>query len=68
MLAIFNLPKKIAGGLLLLTAASLVSCATHKDTALISDPNNKSDSAIPWNKPEQWENSQGQLQNISDRR
>ena len=68
MLAISNLPKKIASVLLLLTAASLVSCATHKDTALVSDPNNKSDSAIPWNKPEQWESSQGQLQNISDRR
>jgi hypothetical protein len=68
MLAIFNLPKKIAFVLLLLTAASLVSCATHKDTALISDPNNKTDSAIPWNKPETWESSQGQLSNISDRR
>jgi hypothetical protein len=68
MLAISNLPKKIASVFLLLTAASLVSCATHKDTALVSDPNNKTDSTIPWNKPEQWESSQGQLQNISDRR
>jgi hypothetical protein len=68
MLAISNLPKKIASVLLLLTAASLVSCATHKDTALVSDPNNKADSTIPWNKPEQWESAQGQLSNISDRR
>jgi hypothetical protein len=68
MLAISNLPKKIASVLLLLTAASLVSCATHKDTALVSDPNNKTDSTIPWNKPESWESAQGGLENISDRR
>jgi hypothetical protein len=68
MLAISNLPKKIASVLLLLIATSLVSCATHKDTALINDPNNKTDSAIPWNKPEQWESAQGGLSNISDRR
>jgi cell division protein FtsN len=68
MLAISNLPKKIAAALFLVAAVSLVSCATHKDTALVSDPNNKTDSTIPWNKPEQWESSQGQLQNISDRR
>lgn len=68
MLAISNLPKKIATVLLLVAATSLVSCAAHKDTALVSDPNNKTDSTIPWNKPESWESSQGGLQNISDRR
>ena len=68
MLATRNPRKTIAFALLFVAAVSLVSCATHKDTALVSDPNNKADSTIPWNKQEQWENSQGGLQNISDRR
>jgi hypothetical protein len=68
MLAPRNLRKIIAPALLLVAAVSLVSCATHKDTAFIDDSNNKPASAIPWNKAETWESAQGQLQNISDRR
>lgn len=37
-------------------AAFLSSCASQpKQTALVSDPDARSDSAIPWNKPERWE-------------
>ena len=68
MLATRNLRKTVTPALLFVAAVSLVSCATHKDTAFINDPHNKSDSPIPWNKQEQWESSEGQLQNISDRR
>lgn len=68
MLATHNPRKTIAFALLFVAAVSLVSCATHKDTAFINDPGNKPDSAIPWNKQEQWEGAEGQLQNISDRR
>ena len=32
------------------------SCATEKpQTALISDPDSRAESSIPWNKPEKWE-------------
>ena len=68
MLATRNLRKTIAPVLLFVTAVSFVSCAAHKDTAFINDSNNKPASAIPWNKQEQWEQSEGQLANISDRR
>jgi hypothetical protein len=35
----------------------LSSCATQKDqTALINDPDARSESSIPWNKPAKWEN------------
>jgi hypothetical protein len=36
-------------------ALSLSSCATNKDTALISDPNEKKENALPWNQQQQWE-------------
>jgi hypothetical protein len=39
------------------TAAAFSSCATQKQrTALIDDPDARSESSIPWNKPAKWEN------------
>ena len=36
--------------------ASLSSCASDRQhTALISDPDSRAESAIPWNKPARWE-------------
>lgn len=62
MLAIPNLRKSVARLLLLALATLLVSCATKKDTRLVSDPDEKEDSLIPWNKQEKWETQgQGQL-------
>lgn len=68
MLAIPNLRKTVARALLLAAAVTLVSCATEKDTRLVSDPNEKDESAIPWNKQEKWESQQGQLSQLSQER
>lgn len=62
MLAIPNLQKRVACLLLLTLATFFVSCATQKDKRLVSDPDEKEDSLIPWNKQEKWETQgQGQL-------
>jgi hypothetical protein len=40
--------------------AGLSSCATTKEpakTALIDDPDARSESSIPWNRPAKWESS-----------
>lgn len=52
--------------LVLVTAASLVSCATKKQ-ALVDDPSEKKEGVVPWNKPEPWE-SGGNLAGMTDRR
>ena len=69
MLAIPNLRKMVASAVLLVAAVTLVSCATQKDTRLVSDPDEKDESAMPWNKQEKWE-SQGdpQLSRMMDSR
>jgi hypothetical protein len=66
---ILELKNKIATALLLVFAATLVSCATEKEkVAVVNDPDKKKDeSMIPWNKQEKWE-TQGQMGNITDRR
>ena len=46
---------------------ALTSCATEKQTALVSDPDDRGGSAIPWNKQEPWEKGQ-QFQAMTDRR
>ena len=38
-----------------LLALSLSSCATKKDTAFIRDPNDKKETALPWNEQQKWE-------------
>lgn len=58
MLATPDLRNKIAIALLFITALTLVSCASQKDTRLVKDPDEKYESTIPWNKQEKWE-SQG---------
>jgi hypothetical protein len=51
-----KLRRNIASALLLVTAIVLVSCATQKDPPrLVSDPDERRDSAIPWNRQEKWE-------------
>ena len=46
---------------------ALTSCATQKETALVQDPDDRHDSAIPWNKQEPWEKG-GQFAGMTDRR
>jgi hypothetical protein len=41
--------------LLATLALSLSSCATKKDTAFIRDPNDKKETALPWNEQQKWE-------------
>ncbi len=54
--------------LLCALATSIVSCATQQqDARLVSDPDDRGTSAIPWNKQEQWEVG-GQFANMTDRR
>ena len=54
-------------GLTFVVGTTLVSCATHKETALVNDPSGENGSSIPWNKQEKWE-TQGQMSGITDRR
>jgi hypothetical protein len=46
---------------------ALTSCAAQKQTALVSDPDDRGGTAIPWNKQEPWEKG-GQFQAMTDRR
>jgi hypothetical protein len=46
---------------------ALTSCASQKETALVSDPDDRGGSSIPWNKQEPWEKG-GQFQAMTDRR
>jgi hypothetical protein len=41
--------------LLAMLALSFSSCATKKDTAFIRDPNDKKETALPWNEQQKWE-------------
>ena len=62
-----NLRTIVVPVLLCAFVVGMSSCATQKETALVSDPNDRHDSSIPWNKQEQWETA-GQFQNMTDRR
>ena len=46
---------------------ALTSCASQKETALVSDPDDRGGSSMPWNKQESWEHGT-QFQNMTDRR
>jgi len=46
---------------------ALTSCASQKQTALVSDPDDHGGNAIPWNKQEAWERGE-QFQAMTDRR
>jgi hypothetical protein len=56
-----KLRKNITSALLFATMITFVSCATQKDPPrLVNDPDEHSESTIPWNKQEKWElGSQG---------
>ena len=68
MLALIRRYKTPITAVFLLSAAfTFVSCASHKNMALVNDPNGDSASSIPWNKQEKWENT-GPLSGLTDRR
>ena len=46
---------------------ALISRASQKETVLVSDPDDRGGSAMPWNKQEPWEKG-GQFQAMTDRR
>jgi hypothetical protein len=62
-----NLRRIIVPALLCALAVTMVSCATQQDARLVSDPDDRHDSSIPWNKQEPWETG-GQFANMTDRR
>jgi hypothetical protein len=62
-----NLRRIIVPALLCALALTIVSCVTHQDARLVSDPDDHHDSSIPWNKQEPWETG-GQFANMTDRR
>ena len=63
-----ELRKKITSAVLLVTAATLASCATQKDAPrLVDDPDDHHESTMPWNKQEKWETG-GQFEGMTDRR
>ena len=56
----------IAGALFV--GLGLGSCASQKEhVALVDDPSGQTESTIPWNKQEKWENT-GPLTGLTDRR
>ena len=59
--------KHIASAILVGAAATMLSCASQKQTLLVDDPDSKRESMIPWNKQERWETA-GQFANMTDRR
>jgi len=53
---VLRLRKKVASVVLCASAITLASCATQKDPPrLVSDPDERHESAIPWNQQEKWE-------------
>jgi hypothetical protein len=60
--------RRIISIFLLLVAASIfASCAVDKP-ALVDDPDAKKETAMPWNKQEEWETNGGAMAGVSDRR
>jgi hypothetical protein len=53
---IFKRKKILKIAFALLGAASFASCASHKPPPqLVSDPDQRPESQLPWNKQEKWE-------------
>jgi hypothetical protein len=52
---------------LLVAASIFASCAVDKP-ALVDDPDAKKETAMPWNKQEEWETNGGAMAGVSDRR
>ena len=61
-----NIGKSLTFAVIFAFAFALVSCATQKQVALVDDPN-QTESSIPWNKQEKWENT-GPMSGLTDRR
>ena len=56
LVRIRKLRRNIAFALLSAVVITLVSCATQKEAPrLVADPDDRPDSAIPWNRQEKWE-------------
>ena len=64
---VLKLRRIVVPVLLCAFVVALTSCASQKETALVSDPDDRGGSQMPWNKPEPWENGQ-QFQAMTDRR
>jgi hypothetical protein len=63
-----RIPKRTISCLLLLAGCvAFVGCASEKHVALVNDPDNRTDSQIPWNKQEKWE-TQSQFTGMTDHR
>jgi predicted ATPase len=59
---------KIASlALLAALALGFSSCATNKQTAFISDPSDKKETALPWNEQQKWER-EGQASALNQQR
>ena len=66
---VHKLRKNVTSALLCAFVMTIASCASTKETPrLVADPDDRGDSAIPWNKQEKWETAGGQLTEFTDRR
>jgi hypothetical protein len=61
-----KLKTAVTAGFGLMVVFTFVSCSSHKNMALVDDPNGQA-SSIPWDKQEKWENT-GPLSGLTDRR
>jgi hypothetical protein len=53
---VLRLRRNVISLVLCALAITLVSCATQKEPPrLVSDPDERQESAIPWNRQEKWE-------------
>lgn len=59
--------KVLTAALFTCAVGALSSCVTKPEPQLVSDPDAKRESSIPWNKQEKWE-SQGPYAGLTDRR
>ena len=48
-------------------AVGLGSCASNKQTAFLSDPSDKKETALPWNEQQKWEQA-GQAAMLNQQR
>ena len=48
-------------------ALGFSSCASNKQTAFINDPNDKKETALPWNEQQKWER-EGQAAALNQQR
>jgi hypothetical protein len=53
--------------LLAALAFGFSSCATNKQTAFMSDPNDKKETALPWNEQQKWER-EGEASELNQQR